>query len=425
MDTAHDDTPVEDNDKLPSDESLPPFIAYQVGQESRENAPAAPGTAGEQYRRGKLEAETRRVSDEVTREAQKRRREAEEAARREAESTSGAAATPVVTLTFPPETTLPAPVLLRRFFVPLDGTLQGERALPYATALARLMGAHVLLGHVTPTEPPAILGQMFGADASKRQEAQQAFAPEAVPYLRQQRGYIAGDGLQVDTVHITAPTITEGLLQIEVSHSIDLAFVALGVHGAASSLKVGKVADSLIRLGKAPVLAIPPEADAGMLPFALGHIIVTLDGSPLAEQSLGPLLGLLQQLPESDRGELTVTLLAVAEDFSIQPDYQAYLDALAGTLMAQPQFAHVHLDAKAVVGSAPGAIVGAVEYGVAVTAPDAPDAADSLPPADLLIMTTHGRGGMSRWLFGSVANYVLPRVRIPVLVTRPGKATDL
>jgi nucleotide-binding universal stress UspA family protein len=38
--------------------------------------------------------------------------------------------------------------------------------------------------------------------------------------------------------------------------------------------------------------------------------------------------------------------------------------------------------------------------------------------ADLIVMTTHGRGGLSRWVFGSVAEKVLRNCRIPMLVMR-------
>lgn len=40
---------------------------------------------------------------------------------------------------------------------------------------------------------------------------------------------------------------------------------------------------------------------------------------------------------------------------------------------------------------------------------------------DLIIMTTHGRSGISRWVWGSVAGRVLRSARAPVLVVRaPG-----
>jgi len=39
--------------------------------------------------------------------------------------------------------------------------------------------------------------------------------------------------------------------------------------------------------------------------------------------------------------------------------------------------------------------------------------------ADLIIMGTHGRSGLSRWAFGSVTDKILRRSAVPVLITPP------
>src|SRR6185312_13784916 len=154
MDTAHDNPHEQQNRPVP-DESLPPFAAYQVEEESRERAALSSGSAGERYHRGKVEAETHRISEEVTREAQQRLRMAQEAVLTALQSAvSSAATTPAVA----PGATLPAPQAMKRFLIPLDGTLQGERVIPYSAELARLTHATLLLAHVTPTEPPAVVG---------------------------------------------------------------------------------------------------------------------------------------------------------------------------------------------------------------------------------------------------------------------------
>ena len=41
--------------------------------------------------------------------------------------------------------------------------------------------------------------------------------------------------------------------------------------------------------------------------------------------------------------------------------------------------------------------------------------------ADLIAMTTHGRGGVSRLLFGSIAEAVLRQAEIPVFLMRQTK----
>ena len=42
---------------------------------------------------------------------------------------------------------------------------------------------------------------------------------------------------------------------------------------------------------------------------------------------------------------------------------------------------------------------------------------------DLLIMATHGRSGISRWIWGSVAEKILHSSSIPVLLVRPPECT--
>lgn len=44
---------------------------------------------------------------------------------------------------------------------------------------------------------------------------------------------------------------------------------------------------------------------------------------------------------------------------------------------------------------------------------------------DLIIMSTHGRSGVSRWAFGSVADRVIRHSRVPVLVVSPAGCRNI
>ncbi len=45
--------------------------------------------------------------------------------------------------------------------------------------------------------------------------------------------------------------------------------------------------------------------------------------------------------------------------------------------------------------------------------------------ADLVVMATHGRSGVSRWIWGSVADRLLRSLRVPVLIVRaPGSGPE-
>jgi nucleotide-binding universal stress UspA family protein len=41
-----------------------------------------------------------------------------------------------------------------------------------------------------------------------------------------------------------------------------------------------------------------------------------------------------------------------------------------------------------------------------------------MQPGDLLVMATHGRGGLARWFLGSVAEAIVRRASVPVLLVR-------
>lgn len=42
-------------------------------------------------------------------------------------------------------------------------------------------------------------------------------------------------------------------------------------------------------------------------------------------------------------------------------------------------------------------------------------------PVDIIVMATHGRSGLQRWVYGSVADKVLRGARVPVLLVRARK----
>lgn len=44
--------------------------------------------------------------------------------------------------------------------------------------------------------------------------------------------------------------------------------------------------------------------------------------------------------------------------------------------------------------------------------------------ADLVVMSTHGRTGLARFIFGSVAHKVMQALNVPVMLVRPDKAEE-
>ena len=141
-------------------------------------------------------------------------------------------------------------------------------------------------------------------------------------------------------------------------------------------------------------------------------IVVPLDGSKLAEQALEHARALAHCLGSE---VILMRVMAYANyDYLVtDPELSAglreemereacnYLEPLANVLQDEG----LHVGAEAVVATGPVAdvIIGFVhEKG-----------------ADLVVMSTHGRTGPSRWLLGSVADRVVRGAGVPVLMVRP------
>lgn len=124
-------------------------------------------------------------------------------------------------------------------------------------------------------------------------------------------------------------------------------------------------------------------------------LIVPLDGSPLAAQALkyAEVLG--------RRTESRVIVVSAAPD---KGDIPA---DLAGAV-EQLQAAGANASSRPATGKPAAAIL---------------EAADS-EQADLIVMSTHGRSGIGRWVYGSVAERVLHDARVPVLLVSPGCTRD-
>jgi nucleotide-binding universal stress UspA family protein len=139
-------------------------------------------------------------------------------------------------------------------------------------------------------------------------------------------------------------------------------------------------------------------------------ILVPLDGSDLAEAILSHVCTLAKQFdaeivllrvplyPMLDYPMSDATLIMSVYD-SLQSEVQDYLLRTAGRL-TQDGF-------KVTTAMRNGPVADTiVEYANEIH-------------ADLIALSTHGRGGFSRWLIGSVADKVVRSASVPVLLLRP------
>lgn len=141
------------------------------------------------------------------------------------------------------------------------------------------------------------------------------------------------------------------------------------------------------------------------------HLLVPLDGSKLAETALPLALAI------AGRFESTITLLRVVHP----PHYMTSSNDFAQIYvslredMLEEATAYIQLKQNDLLAG--GFIInGRIAEGESI-AEVVLNAADALG-VDAIVMSTHGRGGMKRWVFGSVADKILQQAHVPILLVR-------
>lgn len=147
-------------------------------------------------------------------------------------------------------------------------------------------------------------------------------------------------------------------------------------------------------------------------PATYRRILVPLDGSGFAEvavphateiarriQATVILVQVVPPYPLTFMGETTAVPQLEELQRQMRQQAEEYIQARAGELRA------MHLDVKGLVVE--GAPVAAQIVDLAQ--------AESV---DLIVMSTHGRSGLGRWVYGSVAGKVLRGAHCPVLLVR-------
>jgi nucleotide-binding universal stress UspA family protein len=202
---------------------------------------------------------------------------------------------------------------------------------------------------------------------------------------------------------------------------VDLVVLTTHGRGPLGRFWLGSVADALVRRLPVPALLVRPQEGAPAAE-AVRHILVPLDGSPLAEQILEPAAAL---------AELTgaaVTLLRVVGP--VPPPGAEVPDGLIEEAVQQLLEKTAELQERVNAGASQGLETAAarlrerglvVQTRVAVADAPAPAILDAAREvgADLIALATHGRRGLKRLLLGSVADKVVRGGTLPVLLLRP------
>jgi len=285
---------------------------------------------------------------------------------------------------------------MERMLVLLDGSENAEQVLPYVQALGQKMSMPVTLMRVC--------------------EAGEA---EDKSYLSKLAERFVGRGIDTTVQTLEAhghKKVSQTVLDYASREHAHM--IALVTHGRSGINRevCGTTGREILTHCTIPVMMVRTQNAPhrnGEIAIPDG-ILVTLDGSKLAEQALP--FG--EKLARGMKGKLI--LMRVAEP--------AYKVNPAGDLGAARSATEVETEARLLVTDyltetaekIRGRDVTKVKLDIQLGQP-----ADTIVrragagDVGLVVMSTHGRTGLARVLFGSVAGYVLSHSPVPVVIVRP------
>ena len=300
--------------------------------------------------------------------------------------------------------------------VPLDGTAFSKQALALAVALALRSRAALHLVHVQ--EPALHGGGAPFADTTLDNELHREERAELVLLATQVR--------QNTSLHVDATTVdgagAAALGRYADTHRCDLVVMMSHGRGGFARAWMGSFADQLVRHTSVPLLLVHPGAEwpTDLDEPQFRHVLVPLDGSAFADDVLDHAISL------ATPGKTTFTLITVV----VPPTALAYPDLSSQTFVdaayvdTQREAAEAQLHARAAELRESGARVETLVLMHPRPAQAILDAADE-HQADSIALSTHGRGGVERLVLGSVADELIRRAKVPVLVHRPELVGEL
>jgi len=290
-------------------------------------------------------------------------------------------------------------VSFKRILVPLDGSELAERALVPAQALAEAMTAKLFFIRVAIPLSLNLDPKLYQRNIAMKQN-------EATRYLKSVQSGFSSSSVDIKT-QVLVGRAAKSILKCVQEKEIDL--IVMSSHGRSGMNRwiYGSVADKVLHNAPCAKVIIHPQVIIKPFePFSIKRILVPLDGSSLAEQALEPALA----LAEAVSAKLILHQATTAPLIQPLPDWPGpyvVLDAAEQEAISYWQGVH------SAMGDSPVSTSLHVTTGPA--AEGIIDNANS-QQVDLIVMCSHGRSGIERRVYGSVAEKVLRGANCVTLV---------
>jgi nucleotide-binding universal stress UspA family protein len=297
--------------------------------------------------------------------------------------------------------------MFNKILVPLDGSELAERALDPALTIARARDAELLLLSVSSYHqvlPPAAAG--YGLTATD-----QIFdrgRNDASDYLDALRREARCGDCRIQTMAVEGD-VAGCILDTAAADGVDLIVMTTHGYSGITRWMLGSITERVLRGASCPVLVVRQA-------IPLCKALINLDGSSLAEEALAPglelarILGCQVTLLRADQGEdlssVEQGLLQMAGAGPCQELVEGTEDRLSHyleCLARQHRSPDLPIETVVLRAQPAEAILSYAE----------------VEEIDLIVMATHGRTGLRRWVYGSVTEKVLHQAGCAMLIVRP------
>ena len=197
----------------------------------------------------------------------------------------------------------------------------------------------------------------------------------------------------------------EAILRYVTEQDIDL--IVMGTHGRTGVERylLGSVTEKVVRLSDVPVVTVREEHD-GEVTYPYTDILVPTDGSEASEAAIGPAVDIASTYDARLHALSVIDTMAMGVDIRTG----AVLEALEESAQSAVQT----IEERATQASV-SAVETAIEHGSPYRGIRSyVDEYD----IDLVVMGTHGRRGIERYLLGSVAEKTVRTSPVPVMTVR-------
>jgi len=298
-----------------------------------------------------------------------------------------------------------------KILVPLDGSQLAECVLPHVQALAGVPGnvEVTFLYVVPPLDAP-----MVKAAYKKKIEDESMAAAQS--YLKKLTSKAAFKAHSSGQVLVGKPA--ETIVKYAASQKMDLVVMATHGRSGIGHWVYGSVAEKVVHAAKVPIWLVKASDNKAAYGKKKLSVLVTLDGSKVAESVLPHLKEVHRQLPGN---KWDIILMRVCEIFSQPINYPPPM-----SMNWDEYLKYEKNKCKEICLNYLGEVQDKLDIdrkALRIEVPEGNPAETLISYAnknsvDLIIMSTHGRTGISKWAFGSIAEKVLRGADCPILLIR-------